>query len=159
MRPRSNGANRATLMHETVTTPSFFFVAVASRAIVQAASSLGVPPPRVYTALADLSMAYRTVPTSQPWFTSVVFFDPCASPPGPRYFYLPGHNFGLLSAVVNFNRLPELLTALCRRMAWCPSWHYFDDLGTLDIAMGQVIASEWAGTDRLLPLDEPNRYE
>ena len=129
---RSNGANRATLMHETVTTPSFFFVAVASRAIVQAASSLGVPPPRVYTALADLSMAYRTVPTSQPWFTSVVFFDPRASPPGPRYFYLPGHNFGLLSAVVNFNRHPELVVVMARAFCSLAIDHYYDDFILVD---------------------------
>jgi hypothetical protein len=42
------------------------------------------------------------------------------------------HLFGLSAAVVNFNRLPELMTALGRRIGACPTWHFFDDQGTLD---------------------------
>ena len=44
------------------------------------------------------------------------------------------HLFGLTAAVVNFNRLPELLTAVARRVGIAPSWHFFDDQGTLDFA-------------------------
>ena len=40
--------------------------------------------------------------------------------------------FGLSAAVVNFNRLPEMMTAICRRVGFSPSWHFFDDQGTLD---------------------------
>ena len=42
------------------------------------------------------------------------------------------HLFGLSAAVVNLNRLPELLTAVSRRVGIAPSWHLFDDQGTLD---------------------------
>jgi hypothetical protein len=42
------------------------------------------------------------------------------------------HLFGLTAAVVNFNMLPELLTAVARRIGIAPSWHLFDDQGTLD---------------------------
>ena len=42
------------------------------------------------------------------------------------------HLFGLSAAVVNFNRLPELLTAVARRIGIALSWHFFDDQGTLD---------------------------
>ena len=42
------------------------------------------------------------------------------------------HLFGLTAAAVNFNRLPELLTAVARRIGVAPSWHFFDDQGTLD---------------------------
>ena len=42
------------------------------------------------------------------------------------------HLFGLTAAVVNFNRFPELLTAVARRIGIAPSWHLFDDRGTLD---------------------------
>ena len=48
------------------------------------------------------------------------------------FFISYTHLFGLSAAVVNFNRLPELMTAVCRRIGFCPSWHYFDDQGTLD---------------------------
>ena len=34
--------------------------------------------------------------------------------------------------MVNFNRLPEFMTAVCRRVNITPSWHFFDDQGTLD---------------------------
>ena len=48
-------------------------------------------------------------------------------------FYISyAHLFGLTVAVVNFNRLPELLTAVARRVGIAPSWHFFDDQGTLD---------------------------
>ena len=42
------------------------------------------------------------------------------------------HLFGLSVAVVNFNRLPELLTAVAWRIGIAPSWHFFHDQGTLD---------------------------
>jgi hypothetical protein len=44
------------------------------------------------------------------------------------------HLFGLTAAVVNFNRLPELLTAVARRIGIATTWHFFDDQGTLDFA-------------------------
>ena len=34
------------------------------------------------------------------------------------------HQFGLTDAVVNFNRLPELFTAVARRIGIAPSWHF-----------------------------------
>ncbi len=43
------------------------------------------------------------------------------------------HLFGFSAAVANFNRLPELLTAAARRIGQCTTWHYFDDLGTLEL--------------------------
>ena len=88
--------------------------------------------PELASTLCDLSMAYRTIPTSQPWFTSMGLFDPLADPPGPRYYYLPGHNFGLVSAVVNFNRFPELVVVSARALAAVPVDHYYDDLIVAD---------------------------
>ena len=52
---------------------------------------------------------------------------------GTTEFYISkSHLFGLSAAVVHFNRLPELMTAICRRIGHAPSWHFFDDQGTLD---------------------------
>ena len=50
----------------------------------------------------------------------------------PEFYISKTHLFGLSAAVVNFNRLPELMTAICRRIGCAPSWHFFDDQGTLD---------------------------
>ena len=48
-------------------------------------------------------------------------------------FYISyAHFFGLSAAVVNFNRVPELLTAACRRIGAATTWHFFDDQGVLD---------------------------
>jgi hypothetical protein len=73
--------------------------------------------------MADLAMAYRTIPTSQPWFTTVGFFNPTSIPPRPEYYWLPGHNFGLASAVVNFNRYPEFVVVSLRALYAVPVDH------------------------------------
>ena len=49
-------------------------------------------------------------------------------------FYISyAHLFGFSAAVVNFNRLPELLTAAARRIGHAPTWHFFDDQGVIDL--------------------------
>ncbi len=58
------------------------------------------------------------------------------------------HLFGFSAAVANFNRLPELLTAAARRIGQCTTWHYFDDLGTLELGghaaqPGMQAAQSW----------------
>ena len=111
---RSNGANIATSMEETVTTPHFIYPALAARAAAEHASARGLPPPDMRMVLLDLASAYRTIPTSQPWFTAVAFYNPRRL--RPEFFYLPGHNFGLVSSVVNFNRFPELVVVAARAM-------------------------------------------
>ena len=139
---KSSGTNAATLMLETVTTPNFFFSAVVARAFSVAAAADGVPPPAMTVALADLTMAYRCSPSAQPWFTSIGFFNPDIQPPRPQYYYLPGHNFGLASAVVNFNRYPELVVVAARALAAVPVDHYYDDFIILDLAAGEATGLE-----------------
>ena len=111
---RSNGANAATSMVETVTTPHFIFSAVVARAAHVAASSLRQPMAPMQICLLDLASAYRAIPTSQPWLTSIIFYNPNRE--RSEMYYLPGHNFGLVSSVVNFNRYPELIVIMARAM-------------------------------------------
>ena len=140
---KSNGANRATRMLETVTTPSFAFPAVVARAFTVAAlAASGSGPPPMSVALCDLTMAYRTIPTCQPWYTCFAFFNPEASPPSPEIYYTPGHNFGLISAVVNFNRHPEAIVAVSRALLDVPVDHYFDDFIAADSTHGGTTALE-----------------
>jgi hypothetical protein len=131
---KSNGANAATVMAETVTTPSFVFPGVVARAASVVASAYGLDMPPMTIALADLSMAYRTSPTSQPWFTTFCFFNPSST--RAEFYYLPGHNFGLVSAVVNFNRYPELVVVAARAIAAVPAEHYYDDFIIADVKAG-----------------------
>jgi hypothetical protein len=137
---RSNGANFATRLVETVTTPHFYVSAVVARAAAEAASSRGLPCPVVTVALADLTAAYRTIPTSQPWFTTIGFFNPLLAIPAPEYYWLPGHNFGLTAAVVNFNRFPELVVVAARAVAIAACEHYYDDFICNDAAAGGTSA-------------------
>ena len=51
-----------------------------------------------------------------------------------------GHIMGLASAVNNFNRVPELVTAVGRRVLAIPMWHYFDDYGYVSLAFEGVSA-------------------
>ena len=97
---RSGGHNRASRLVEPITTPSFFYAGLVARAYAAADASLSLECTLLVLVLLDLTSAYRTIPTSQPWYTVVAFYDPTASPPGVRYYWLPGHNFGLASAVL-----------------------------------------------------------
>ena len=61
------------------------------------------------------------------------------------------HVFGFSAAVTNFNRLPELLTAVARRIGGVPTWHFFGDQGTLEFQKSSSPeeqtsgAQEWVG--------------
>ena len=120
---KSNGATRATVLYETVTTPHFYFPAVVARAAAVAAGcAIGTACVAMVSTLLDLAAAYRTVPTSQPWHTSVGFYNPVAG--RPEYYWLPGHNFGHASAVVNFNRYPEFIVVAARAFLFSACDHY-----------------------------------
>ena len=62
---------------------------------------------------------------------------------------VPGHNFGLASAVINFNRYPELAITAARRLLWTVSEHYYDDADTTEPSFaggsGQRLASVVSG--------------
>ena len=106
----------------------------------------------------DLADAYHGVPNipAQMNLCVVAMRNPHT---GKTEFYISkSHLFGLSAAVVNFNGLPELMTAICRRIGHAPSWHFFDDQGTLDFehslpphaALPGMSASEWV--DFVYPL-------
>ena len=73
----------------------------------------------------DIEMAYRQCPSRTPQFTVVCLADPATGE--PAYFVLPGMNFGLASAVNQFNRIPEAVVAFLRRRCGVCVTHYFDD--------------------------------
>ena len=45
-----------------------------------------------------------------------------------------GHNFGLMSAVSNFSRVPHLMSAVACRLLLYPTTHYIDDFISVDVA-------------------------
>ena len=76
----------------------------------------------------DLDAAYRRVLVDEPQFTVVAIWDPdrqCVA-----YVIHYGYNFGLVAAVLCFNAVPALASAIARRILGSPTDHYYDDFNT-----------------------------
>ena len=132
---KRNGLNKATQMHETVVCSRSDFPAKVARAFAERAVEAGKPIPMMEHGLEDLFAAYRRAPTSQPQFTLVALWrpDPKLDAGGEVvYIEVPGHNFGLLAAVVNFNRAPEAFIAVARQLLGVVAEHYVDDFDTCE---------------------------
>ena len=80
----------------------------------------------------DAFAAYRRVTTADGEYTMVMVHCPAdALHPGSgadvKLFYVPGHNFGLVSAGLNFNCLPEPFVHFSRRALGVPVTRFYDD--------------------------------
>ena len=129
--------NKAARMHERLTTSRADFpVMIAREFAARTRSGPGILKRsrgggratralRLRHGTKDLAAAYRHVPTSQPEYTNVAVWD--EDHKRVVYVEVPGHNFGLKSAVVNFNRFPALGVAIARRLCWCVVEHFYDD--------------------------------
>jgi hypothetical protein len=91
----------------------------------------------------DIEKAYWRVPNSQPEFSVVVQMD-LDRPEGPRVVLLriPGHSFGLVSAVTNVNSLAEFTTHCSRWIGRAACGRYYDDLFIIDPRRGRDSAKE-----------------
>ena len=72
----------------------------------------------------DIASAYRLIPTAQPWYTMFAAADPAGQ---VQFFCIPGHPFGLTSAVLNFNRVPRFAVFLARVLLGVLVNHFYDD--------------------------------
>lgn len=98
---------------------------------------LGPPPddaaaatPQLGGGTDDMFAAYRRIPSLQPAYAVVMVARPSPAPSGDwecTVWCVPGHNFGLASAVLNWNRLPAPLCAFSRRFFGVPVTFYYDD--------------------------------
>jgi len=103
--------------------------------------SLGPPPsaPSIPVVMGggtdDKFAAYRAVVTLHPGYTVVMVARPPAAPAdNPQaweicFFRVPGHNFGLASAVLNFYHVAEPPTIFSRLFFGTPVTRYYDDHG------------------------------
>jgi hypothetical protein len=123
------GTNNCTRTTETIANPSFVFSAVIAR--LAAMLLRGAPPPAIKrgpswrAAFLDQKSAFKTIPTSQPCLMVIALWDPDV--PGMRYYYHPGHPFGLTSAVIHFAQSPEIVVAAIREICGAPADHYVDE--------------------------------
>ena len=137
--------NKATRMYERITCGRADFPAMVAREFARRQNlNGGIKKKRKMLKLRhgtnDLRAAYRHVPTSQPQFTCVAVWD--ADKKKVAYCDVPGHNFGLKSAVVNFNRFPELASIAARRLLWAVNEHYYDDNDTCEIECAERSGQE-----------------
>ena len=126
--------NKASRMYERITCGRADFPLLVAREFARRANLSGITKRRklkIRHGTNDLRAAYRHVPTSQPQYTCVAVWDDDAGK--VVYCDVPGHNFGLKSAVVNFNRFPELASIAARRLLWSVNEHYYDDNDTCEI--------------------------
>ena len=115
--------NASTSMHERLSSETADFpiraaALFSSLADVSDTMSFGI-------GTEDLEAAYRRFPVSQPHFTCFAQWDPIKN--RVVFFGLHGFNFGLVSAVVTFNRLAQLLCRIVVRIVPVVASHYFDD--------------------------------
>lgn len=118
---RRNFANDITRTAESLTCDGADFPLRMARAFTERLAHI----PQMLLGTEDLEAAYRRVPTSQPQYTVVALRDPGTGE--LKFFTMAGHNFGLLSAVLNFNRVPEFFVHVCRRVLSVCTSHFFDD--------------------------------
>ena len=117
-----SGHNAATTTHETIVCSGPDFPV---RAACEFAKLHGKPV-MMWCGMDDLEAAYRRVPNANPGYTVVAVWNPVDK--RVVYFKLPGFNFGLVSAVVSFNRLPRFCCALTRQFFGVVCEHFFDYL-------------------------------
>ena len=132
---RMSRTNEMQRMLETIVTPSPEFPAHVLHELARACVERGVDVPNVELGLDDLFAAYRRVPTSQNEFMIAAVW--CPAWDEPAFFEVHGHAFGLVSSVVNFNRVPHLLCVAAARLFAAPVDHFFDDYLTVDLAVGR----------------------
>ena len=105
------------------------FPAKVCAAMAEMCDALHIPMPEMLSGTDDLKDAYRHVGTNAPNMTVVALG---AEQGRTDYFTLPGFNFGLKSAVPQFNRVPEAATAIARRLLFILCSHYFDDFNVTE---------------------------
>ena len=135
---RSALINAAATTYETVSCITVEFAAVCAAVVLWWCMYTGIAMVALGIGLDDMRAAYRRIPTSQPWYTVYIVWDvrrQCVA-----YFYLPGHPFGALGAVLNFNRFPKLMVCMARALFAVMVDQYFDDYMTIDAAAGLASA-------------------
>ena len=100
--------NEMTRALETITMPLPDFPAHVLDELVRACLELDTAVPDLILSLDDLFAAYLRVPTANQEFMIAALWDPDAD--APVFCEVFGHCFGLVSSVINFNRIPHLLS-------------------------------------------------
>jgi hypothetical protein len=129
---KASSSNEATRVAESLNLPRPEWFALCAAEFHRAAKERGEDTPELSMALDDVSNAFRQIPTGQPEYTVVAIFS--VKHGADRYYPVFGHNFGLVSAVINFCRLPRFITAVTARWLSVAATAYYDDYLCCDTA-------------------------
>ena len=146
---KRSGTNGVTRHRETVRCPSFEFPAAAAAEFVAQCDRSGQALPNLLLGCDDIAMAYRTVPNAQPEMCVVAMYD--FSREDISYYEVYGLNFGLASAPVQFNRVPEFICTVCRCLFYACIDHYYDDFLVVDVDNAPPIRREFSATNMTIP--------
>jgi hypothetical protein len=122
---RSGQHNACTATHETIACEDAAFPMLAADLFDGAFAALGLPRMPLQHSTDDVDSAYRRMACGHPEATVVAIFDTKIG--DVRYYTMNGFNFGLLSAVLAFNRHSQIVAMVARRFFGVCVAGYFDD--------------------------------
>ena len=124
---KTSRTNEMVGVHETISSEDPTFPVLVAYLYAEIFGENRIP---LVHATDDIALAYRQLRCAHPEYTVVAIWDTIEG--GVRYFTMYGHNFGLKSAVLSFNRHSQLLTWIARRWFGVCCASYFDDVDTCE---------------------------
>ena len=113
--------NECVTTHETIACEDASFPSTVACKLAELLN----PVPPLQHSTDDVDAAYRRAMCANPRSTVVAIYHTDLQ--GVRYYLMPGHNFGLVSAVLTWNRYSFLAAALCRRFFGVACAPFYDD--------------------------------
>ena len=132
--------NAAATTHETIKCITVEFAAACAALVLMWCCVLQISMVALGIGFDDMRSAYRRIPTCHPYYTVFAVWD--VQRERVVYYYLPGHQFGSIAAVLNFNRFPKLMVRMARVLFAVMVDQYFDDYMTVDTAVGLTSAQD-----------------
>ena len=127
---RASLTNECLTTHETIVCEEASFPVTAAELFARFWPA-HLPLPELFHSTDDVQLAYRRILSAHPEVTVVAIYNTNAK--AVRFYTMRGHNFGLVSAVLSWNRVSTLIGAVCRRIFGVPNAPYFDDTDVTDV--------------------------
>lgn len=124
---KASHTNEMLGVHETISCEDASFPILVAALFARA---FGDCPEPLHHATDDIGKAYRRLMCAHPEYSVVAIWDTDIE--GVAYYTMYGHNFGLKSAVLSFNRHSQLLSWVARAWFGVPNAAYFDDVDTTE---------------------------
>jgi len=124
---RASRTNEMLSCHETIANEDASFPMLVAALFAEA---FGGRLEQLHHATDDIAAAYRQLRCAHPEYSVVAIWDTEVG--AVRYYTMFGHNFGLKSAVLSFNRHSQLLSWVAKAWFGVCNAAYFDDFDTTE---------------------------